>query len=122
MSVTDRLWPNGPVDLPPEAGNLTESKFEPDDQWIQQADAEHQKAALWRWFATHFENPRDAVPHSENGDDYLWGDGEPVQADQALKERFGSLVPEAVVNEVLSALQSEVGNEWAHKRIDKVGD
>lgn len=121
MSVTDRLWPNGPLDLPPEAGNLTAARYEPDEQWLQQANAELQKAALWRWFATHLEDPRDAVPHSEDDDDYLWGDDEPVLADRALNERFGSLVPTAVVGEVLSAIRREVGNEWAHKRLDKAG-
>jgi cbb3-type cytochrome oxidase cytochrome c subunit len=109
------------VDLPAEAGNFTEARYEPNEQWLQQAGAEFQKAALWRWFATHLEDPRDAVPHSEQDDDYLWGDDEPVLADQALNERFGSLVPTAVLREVLTAIRSEVGNEWAHKRLDKAG-
>lgn len=121
MNIPDRLWPAGPVDLPPEAGNLTASRYEPDDNWLRQANAEYQKAALWRWFATHLEDPRDAVPHSTGSDDYLWGDDEPVLADQALNKRFASVVPPAVVREVLGAIQSEVGNEWANKRLDKAG-
>jgi len=122
MNITDRLWPEGSVDLPPESGDINASRYEPDEQWLRQASAEFQKAALWRWFATHLEDPRTAVPHDPDCREFLWGENEPVLADQALEDRFGTLVPSSVVKDVLAAIHSEVGNEWANKRLDKVGD
>lgn len=121
MSISDRLWPNGPVDLPPEAGNITTSHFEPNEAWLAQAAPELQKSVLWRWFATRFDDPHAAVPHSEHREDYLWGEGEPIKADLALAERFRTLVPHAIIDEVARALRDEVGNDWALKRLDKVG-
>lgn len=122
MNITDRLWPGGIVDLPPESGDINASRYEPDEQWLKEAQAEYQKAALWRWFATHLEHPTTAVPHDPQGQEFLWGENEPVLADRALKDRFGDIVPKSVVQEVLAAIQHEAGNEWANKRLDKVGD
>lgn len=121
MSIPDRLWPAGPVDLPPEAGDAAASRFEPDENWLRQAPPELQQAVLWRWFASRFDDPRDAVPHQENSGDFMWGDDEPVIADQVLSERFAALVPHAVIQAVVSAIRDEVGNEWAIKRLDKAG-
>jgi hypothetical protein len=121
MTVPDRLWPTGPIDLPPEAGNIAASRFEPSESWLTHASPALQQAALWRWFASRFDEPRYAVPHHEGSDDFMWGDDEPVQADQAVKERFASLVPPPVIQEFLAALRAEVGNEWAIKRVDKAG-
>jgi hypothetical protein len=121
MSIPDRLWPNGPVDLPPEAGNIAASHFEPNEEWLTQAAPEFQQAAMWRWFASRFEDPYHAVPHNEHSEDFMWGDGEPIRADRALAERFDTLVPPSVINSVSKAVRDEVGNEWAIKRLDKVG-
>jgi len=121
MSIPDRLWPQGPVDLPPEAGNIAASHFEPNDEWLAQATPELQKSALWRWFASRFEDPYHAVPHNERSEDYMWGEGEPIKADLALAERFRTLVPHTVIDEVARVLRDEVGNDWALKRLDKVG-
>lgn len=121
MSIPDRLWPEGPVDLPPEAGNPAASHFEPNEAWLAQASPKLQQAALWRWFASRFDDPYHAVPHNERGEDYLWGEGEPIKADLALAERFGAVVPHTIIDQVARALRDEVGNEWALKRLDKVG-
>lgn len=121
MTVSERISNEGLVELPPEAGDVNAPKFEPDETWLQEADAEMQKAAIWRWFATRHEHPDGAVPHDDEGN-YLFGEGEPVLADQALHTRFGKLVPPAVIAEVVRAVQAEAGNEWVCKRMDKAGD
>jgi hypothetical protein len=120
MTVSERLSSEGLVDLPPEAGNIDAPKFDPDEAWLKEAGPELQKAAMWRWFATRYENPETAVPHDDEGN-YLYGEGEPILADRSLHERFDPLVPRAVVEEVVAAVQREIGNEWACKRMDKAG-
>lgn len=122
MAIPDKLAPpgQGPVELPRESGNVEEPRFEPDDAWLRGADDSLQKAAIWRWFATHFEDPREAVPHDDEGG-FLFGDDEPVKADRALHERFGDLVEPEVLQAVQEAICAEVGNDWAHRRLDKSG-
>lgn len=122
MAIPDKLSPpaEGPVELPRAAGNVDEPRFEPDEQWLRDADDSLKKAAIWRWFATHFEDPRDAVPNDGQGH-FLYDDGEPVKADRALAERFGDIVPADVLEAVQDAICSEVGNDWVHKRMDKTG-
>lgn len=120
MTVSERLSSEGLVDLPEEAGNINAPKFDPNEAWLSAAPSELQKAALWRWFATRFENPENAVPHDDEGN-YLYGEGEPVLANDTLHERFDKLVPKEVIEQVIAAVQREVGNEWACKRMDKAG-
>lgn len=116
MAIPDKLSPpgEGPVELPRAAGGIDEPRFEPDEQWLRGADDSLKKAAIWRWFATHYEDPREAVPHDADGR-FLYDDGEPVKADQALSERFGGLVSPEVLRAVQDAICSEVGNDWVHK-------
>lgn len=121
MTVSERLAEDGLVDLPPEAGNIDAPKFDPDEAWLRATSPELQKAALWRWFATRHDDPELTVPHDGAGN-YEFGDGEPVLADTTLQARFKGLVPDAVIDEVISAVQREVGNEWVCKRMDKAGD
>lgn len=122
MTIPDQLAPpgQGPVELPPEAGDLAAPRFEPDDSWLRHADDAQKKAAIWRWFATHFEDPREAVPHGPQGG-FLFGDDEPVKADQTLQARFGRLVAPDVLKAVQDAIRAQAGNEWAHRRLDKSG-
>jgi hypothetical protein len=122
MSISDKLTPpgQGPAELPRAAGSIDEPRFEPDDQWLREADDGLKKAAIWRWFATHFDDPRGAVPNDGAGH-FLYDDGEPVKADRALAERFGNVVPADVLQAVQDAICSEVGNDWVHKRMDKTG-
>jgi hypothetical protein len=121
-TVSDKLTPSGkgPLELPKEAGSIDAPRFEPDDGWLREADDGLKKAAIWRWFATHYEDPRGAVPHDSEGH-YLYDEGEPVKADQALRERFGAVVPANVLQAVHDAICSEVGNDWVHRRMDKTG-
>jgi hypothetical protein len=122
MTISEKLAPagQGPVELPQAAGSVDAPRFEPDDSWLRSADDSLKKAAIWRWFATHFEDPRGAVPNDGEGH-FLYDEGEPVQADQVLAERFGTLVPAPVLAAVRDAICSEVGNDWVHRRMDKTG-
>jgi hypothetical protein len=120
MAVTDRIAGGHPVDLPPEAGAIDNPRFEPNDAWLRRAAPEQQQTAAWRWFATRYDDPVVATPHDEAGH-YLYEDGEPCRADQLLRKRFGTLIPSPVLEGLIAAIRSEVGNDWVAKRMDKFG-
>ncbi|MCW7539411.1 hypothetical protein OOT46_16330 [Aquabacterium sp. A7-Y] len=118
MAVADKLAQGGLVTLPPEAGNIDAPVFEPNDKWLQGADAAQQKAAMWRWFGTRYADPKLTTPHDKSGA-YLYTNGGPYRAGEVLHKRFGTLVPGAVIDQLLEVLRSEVGDEWAPKPMDK---
>ena len=120
MAVTDLLFPDHVVELPAAAGDQAASRFEPVDGWLQGASREHQLAAMWRWFATRYDDPREAVPHDDEGN-YLYTDGGPFKASAVLQERFGGLVGDEVIATLLDAIHREVGEDWALRGIDKAG-
>ena len=120
MAVSDQLQTGGLVDLPAQAGDVNAPCFHPNETWLRSAPVAEQKAALWRWFATRFDDPEEATPHDEQGH-YLFGNGEPVLADQVLTQRFQGLVSDKVIGDVIAAVCQEVGNKWALKRMDKAG-
>jgi len=120
MAVTDVLFPDQVVDLPPEAGDQTAVRFEPHEAWLQAAPREQQLAAMWRWFATRYDDPREATPHDASGD-YLYTDGGPIRASEVLQARFGGRVDDAVIATLLRAIHQEVGEDWAPRRLDKAG-
>src|SRR5258706_14848056 len=115
MPATDPL-PDAPlVPLPPEAGDVNAPRFEPDDAWLGRATPEEQKTAMWRWFATRYQDPDDpetAAPRAEEG---------LCHADEVLHARFDACVPPAVVGELVQRVQQEVGNDWARRGMDEFG-
>lgn len=117
---TDKLADGALISLPPEAGDVDAVRFEPVDAWLRQADAVLQKTAMWRWFATRYEDPRTATPHDEGGE-FLYLDGGPFHADAVLHERFDRCVPRQVVDELVASVQQAVGNDWAPRPLDKSG-
>lgn len=120
MIATDKLTDGLLIDLPAEAGDPAAAQFEPDDGWLAAADPATQKTAMWRWFATRFEDPEEAVPHDADGN-YLWNEDGPCRAGEVLRERFDGRVPSSVLEGFIERLETEVGAEWAPKRLDKAG-
>ena len=121
MISTDKLTDGQLIDLPAEAGDPSAAQFEPDDGWLAAAEPALQKTAMWRWFATRFEEPAEAVPHDDEGN-YLWDEGGPCRAGEVLRQRFGGRVPAAVLDEFIERVEAEGGAEWAPRRLDKAGD
>jgi hypothetical protein len=124
MPATDTLIEARLIPLPPEAGDVDAPVFHPNEDWLRGASPEQQKAVMWRWFATRYEDPRDpetAAPHDERGQ-RVFADGEgPFHADEVLHGRFDGCVPTAVVDELVKRLQEEVGNDWARRGLDEFG-
>ena len=121
MPATDELIEGKLLTLPPEAGDVDAPRFEPNDDWLREAPPKLQKTAMWRWFATRYEDPKAAVQHDDQGN-YVFTEGRgPCFVDETLHERFDAFVPECVVEELVQSLQQESGNEWAKKRIEDAG-
>lgn len=120
MPVPDRIAQGRTVVLPPMAGDVNAVRFEPNVEWLREAPREEQQTAMWRWFATRYDDPKFATPHDDDGD-YLYTDGGPYLADRVLHEQFDGVVPEPVIDELVHDIQDEVGNEWALKTVDKFG-
>lgn len=118
MTASDDLLDGPLIYLPPEAGDVDQPRFEPDNDWLRQAPPDYQKSAMWRWLATHYEDPETATPHDQQGHfDFL--DGGPFLADRVLTERFQGIVDDDVIHDFIRKVQAEVGNEWALKRLDR---
>jgi hypothetical protein len=76
--------------------------------------------AIWRWFATRYEELESSTPHDVEGN-YFFGTKEPpVLADAVLRERFSHVVPQPVLDESIAGLQAKAGNLWAEAVPDKL--
>jgi len=107
MTASDTITDGKLVYLPPEAGDIDKPRFQPDPDWLEAAEPTLQKAAMWRWFSTHYEDPETVTPHDDAGN-YLFLDGGPFLADK-------------VIQELVRSVQAEAGNEWAAKVLDRFG-
>ena len=121
MITTDKIADGKLLTLPPEAGDVNAPRFQPNDAWLREAPPDQQKTAMWRWFATRYEEPSQAAPHDEQGE-FDFTDGGPCLADEVLHERFDGCVPRPVVDELVASVQAEAGNEWVPKGLDEAGD
>lgn len=117
--ATDDLADGKLLSLPAEAGDVNAVRFEPNDDWLRRAAPALQKTAMWRWFATRYDDPREAVPNEDGH--FLYTDGGPFHADEVLHGRFDEVVPAEVIDELVASLQRSVGNDWALKPLDKSG-
>ena len=120
MTARDSITDGKLIYLPQEAGDVNKPRFDPDHAWLETAEPTLQKAAMWRWFSTHYEDPETATPHDEGGT-YLFLDGGPYLADKVIPERFEGLVPDNVIRDLVRSVQSEAGNEWAARQLDRFG-
>lgn len=120
MTASDTITDGKLVYLPPEAGDIDKPRFQPDPDWLEAAEPTLQKAAMWRWFSTHYEDPETVTPHDDAGN-YLFLDGGPFLADKVIPDRFEGLVPDEVIQELVRSVQAEAGNEWAAKVLDRFG-
>lgn len=99
--------------LPPEAGDVDNVDFDPNDDWIKTATEEEQTEAMRRWFYSRYEDPANSLPYDgrEGGFQYIWGG--PFDPDEEIQERFGHVVPFDVMRSLIEDLWQEGGDQWA---------
>jgi hypothetical protein len=124
MPATDTVTDTPNVPLPPEAGDVNAPRFEPNEDWLRRAAPDQQKAAMWRWFATRYEepaHPETSAPQDAQGRRVHDDDEGPFHADEVLHARFDELVPREVVDDLVQGVQQAAGNDWARRGVDEFG-
>lgn len=81
---------------------------------LSKADRETQKRIMRKWFLEHFDNPAENTPYEseEGGYIYIWGG--PYCAREELSSEFVDIVPEDVIDELVSELNG-ISLEWSGK-------
>lgn len=100
-------------DLPPEAGNVDDELFDPNNDWLEGADEDLQIEAMRRWFLARYEDPAQNTPYNGREGGYLYVHGGPFHPDEEIQVRFGEIVPYEVMEELIDELHQEVGDSWA---------
>jgi len=108
-------WSDQAVTLPDEAhadSKLKSNPFEPNDDWLSKASAEHQAEAIRQWFHARYWDPANDTPYNgrEGGYQFINGSYDPAEV---IPERFDAFVPDKVIQEVVYELHCEVGDQWA---------
>ncbi|MDB5894865.1 MAG: hypothetical protein JWQ88_2396 [Rhodoferax sp.] len=119
MIATDELTDGQLIDLPAAAGDVTQPRFEPMDDWLRTASPVEQKTAMWRWFATRYEEMETSTPHDQEGE-YLVGENKLVQVADVMAERFAPLVPETVLQQLVAGITTRGGPTWSFMPLDKL--
>jgi len=103
------------ANLPPEAfGQFNvDGPFDPDDYWLKTASEGDQKIAVRAWFHARYCDPANDTPYisREGGYQFIWGG--PYDPGDELPERFGNIVKDEIIQEIVEELYSEVGDQWA---------
>jgi hypothetical protein len=86
--------------------------FNPDNHWIETASEEDQKLAVKTWFLCRYCDPAIETPYNHE-DGYLYINGGPYDPAEEIQHRFGGLVSDQVINDVVADLYFKVGDEWA---------
>ena len=120
MIATDELTDGQLIDLPAAAGDVLQPRFEPVDDWLKTASPVEQKTAMWRWFATRYEEMETSTPHDDEGE-YLVGEKKLVQVADVMAERFAPLVPGEVLQQLVDGITSRGGQTWSSMPLDKLG-
>lgn len=115
MGLTKRLLEEQLPELPPEAYDQffdVDGPFNPDNHWLESASTDDQKLAIKSWFLSRYCDPAMETPY-EHESGYMFIHGGPYNPAEEIHNRFAGIVPEEVMNEVISELYFEVGEEWA---------
>ena len=89
---------------------------------LQQSDRETQLEVMRNWFFSIYEDPVENTPYdsSEEGYIYIWGG--PYEASEELTGEFGGVVPDEIIDELVSEVNeiswvwtnhSEAHREWS---------
>jgi hypothetical protein len=115
MGGYDHLDDNELGNLPPEAFSPwnVDGPFEPQNHWIETASRDHQIIAMREWFLARYCDPVHNMPYNGREGGYQFINGRPFDPAEVLPDRFGRMVEEDVLQEVIDDLHLQVGDEWA---------
>jgi hypothetical protein len=100
-------------DLPPEAGKMTRSGFEPDVEWLKTAEPEIRQEAMRTWFLTRYWDPANETPYDGQEGGYIYIHGGPYDAGDELHGRFGGVFEDDEIQAAIDDVESDGLQEWA---------
>jgi hypothetical protein len=87
--------------------------YEPyDPKAIGEAPPDEQQEMMEEWFRARFEDPAERTPYDSQEGGYIWIWGGPYDAREELRNEFYDMVPEPVIDELVSSLEREC-IQWA---------
>lgn len=116
MGWNDHLDDDELANLPPEAHANhfdVDGPFEPEDDWLASASRDDQTIAIRAWFTSRYCDPANDTPYNSREGGYLFIHGGPYSPEEELGDRFGGVVPDNVIKEVVEELEAEAGEDWA---------
>jgi hypothetical protein len=101
--------------LPPEAFDPfnIDGPFDPQDTWLETAGEDDTLTAMRGWFYARYCDPVHDTPYNGKEGGYLFIHGGPYDPEDELYRRFSGVVDGDLINELVSELQQEVGDQWA---------
>jgi len=110
-----------PPPLPPEAGEMTDKGFEPNDVWFKTASRRLQHEVMRQWFVTRFQDPAMDTPYDGGEGGYLYIQGGPYTAEDELYGRFADLVvdPDDFIRRVVDDVEQDGIDAWAPIHYDR---
>jgi hypothetical protein len=101
--------------LPPEAfGQFPiKGQFNPDNNWLKEADKNDQLTAMRGWFYANYCDPANETPYNGREGGYIFVNGGPYDPADVLSERFSGIVDEDIIGEVIKEMHDDIGDQWA---------
>lgn len=96
--------------------------FDPNDHWLRSASEEHQLIAIRAWFRSRYCDPAIETAYNSREGGYLYVDGGPYNPSIELHGRFGDIVDDTLIEQVVGEMVGEVGDQWAPIRRDPPED
>lgn len=114
MGWSDHMYDDSEVsNLPHEAFSPFEGPFDPQDHWLRTADKDDQLIAMRAWFLARYCDSAHETPYNGREGGYLFIHGGPYDPADVLPARFGGVVGDDLIQEVVEEMQAEHGDQWA---------
>lgn len=117
MGWNDRMEDRPPLNLPTEAfalpGSSASKALDIDDGWLRLANDESKLTAMRVWFLSRYCDPAEETPYNGREGGYLFVQGGPYDPGEVIPHRFGHIVSEELLGDVIDEMHDEHGDQWA---------
>jgi hypothetical protein len=83
---------------------------------FRRAPKARKRELMIEWFGQNFEDPAENTSYVTAEGGYLWNHGGPYDARGQLYDKFGDIVPEPLIEDVVEEIESDGLTEWAGTR------
>jgi hypothetical protein len=89
------------------------SQFGVSQEAFEGMNEDEQRKLMLQWFYENFEDPQNATPYDSEAKEYIYLWGGPFDAEEQLWNKFGDIVPEARINNLVKEIESDATIHWA---------